>query len=68
VHREVVQFALCHESQLGRLTADGKVAAGDLGGVADVELTTDLAVGVGDDVPRIGIGADQGSGAPFRRL
>ena len=57
VHGEAVEIARVNEADLGGLFADGELAAGDAGGVADVQLAADLPVGVGDGLP--GVGADE---------
>ena len=59
VHGDVVEFGGVDEAEFGGLVADGQLAAGDAGDVADVELAADFAIGVGDDVPGVGVGAYQ---------
>ena len=59
VHRQLLDLFRRHEPEFGGLVGDLHLAAGDAGGETDVELAAHLAVGVGDDVFRVGVGADQ---------
>jgi len=59
VHGQFIDFLWWHEPELRGLVGDGESAVDDAGGEADVELSADFAVRIGDDVLRVGVRADQ---------
>jgi hypothetical protein len=59
VERELVEAARVDKGDPGRFVGAADGATGLAGGEADVELLADLSVGVGDDVARVAVDADQ---------
>lgn len=59
VHRQLRDLFWRYEPEFGGLVRDLQLATGDACGEADAELAADLAVGVGDDVLRVVVGADE---------
>jgi len=55
VDRDAVELGGVDEADLGRFIADGDGAAHDPAEIGDVELLTDFAVAVSDDVARVGV-------------